>query len=93
MELINASLKLAYVLPAGAALEATWASIVRIVPARKPVEFELNERDQWRLPEHEVYFATLDKLLDLGISPGKETAEVIAQHRFIPSIQRHQLDF
>jgi hypothetical protein len=93
IELINASLKLAYVLPAGTAFEATWTSVVRIVPARKSVEFELDERNQWRLPEHEVYLATLDKLLDLGTGTGKETAEIITQHRFIPSAQRHQLGF
>jgi hypothetical protein len=93
IEAINTSLKFAYVLPAGTALEATWTSVVRIVPTRKPVEFELDECDQWRLPEHEVYFATLDKLLDLGIGLGKETAEIVTQHRFIPPTQRHQVDF
>jgi predicted AAA+ superfamily ATPase len=44
--------------------------------------------------KHDIrHFATLDKLLDLGIGPGKETAEIVTQHRFIPPTQRHQVDF
>ena len=80
MEMIDARLKFAHVLSTRASLEAVRLSAVWIEPARVPVELELNERNQRRLSEHEVYLVTFDKLLDLGIGHSKGAAEIIAQY-------------
>src|SRR6266446_281441 len=89
MELIDARLELAQVLPAWSTLEATLAPAVRVEPYRACVELELDEGALRRLNQNEVDPVALDELLNPGLHVSDRAAEVVPQDRLVPPAERH----
>ena len=91
MESVNAFPKLLQVLPAGPALEAQLPSLVGVEFARTSVEFEFDERHKWQRHQDKVDAVAFNELLNFGFGLGKKATEVVAENRFVPSAQGHDI--